>query len=142
MQNPDAVQRFFENVPLCQAMNMHVVTHEDDLPAVILPYDHELIGDTVTSVVHGGAVSVLLDTLCGAEVITHPLNSISTATINLRIDYLRSARPASDIYARAEVYHTTRHVAFVKGVAWDTNIDAPIAIATGAFTFSKKAPKS
>ncbi len=92
----------------------------------------------MSKVIHGGAVSTLLDTACGAAGFTHPENTKPTATVDLRIDYMRPAKPGLDVIASAEVYQTTRHIAFIRGLAWDETQDNPIAMATGTFTFAKK----
>jgi uncharacterized protein (TIGR00369 family) len=122
-------------------MKMQVTDVDTDIGAatITMPYDPEMIGDPETGVIHGGPVSVLLDSVSGLAVTIHPENTAMTATIDLRIDYMRPAPAGENLTASAQVYHTTRTVAFIRATAWANDETKPIAQATGAFVFAKKA---
>lgn len=127
-------EQFIQAVPHCNALNMTLTSIEDGVAEMELPYDLRIVGDPETGVVHGGAVSALLDTCCGAAAMSHPKSPSGTATIDLRIDYMRAAKPGQTVRTRAECYHITRSVAFVRATAYDDDAEHPVATAAGAFT--------
>ena len=125
---------FIAALPHAVALGMVPEAMDAGRATVSMPYDSRFIGDPETGVIHGGAVSALMDTCCGAAAMSHPASPGGTATIDLRIDYMRAAVPGQRIRARAEVYHVTRSVAFVRARAMDDRDDPPVATATGTFT--------
>ncbi|WP_425091161.1 PaaI family thioesterase [Tropicimonas sp. S265A] len=126
--------QFIAFLPHAKALNMRIEEVGEGVAVISMPYDQKLVGDTRTEVIHGGAVSALMDTCGGAAVMSHPDAPGGTATIDLRIDYMRAATPHHRITARAECHHITRNVAFVRAVAMDEDTERPVAMATGAFT--------
>ncbi|WP_299375796.1 PaaI family thioesterase [uncultured Tateyamaria sp.] len=127
-------RQFIEALPHSRDLGMTVEDIAPGVAVISMPFDDRLVGDPDTGVISGGAVSALMDTCCGAAVIAHPDNGGATATLDLRIDYMRGATPGQAITTRAECYHVTRSVAFVRATAWDDDRDNPVASATGAFT--------
>ena len=132
----DIARKFIEALPHCRALSMVLDDVGDGEAVMSMPYAKNLIGDPATGVIHGGAVSALMDTCGGTAVMAHPAGPSSTATLDLRIDYMRAATPGKSVTAKAVCYHITRSVAFVRAVAHDGNADDPVATATGAFTVS------
>jgi uncharacterized protein (TIGR00369 family) len=130
-------QQFIAALPHCAALNMSLVDVSDGEVILSMPYDPKLVGDPATGVIHGGAISTLMDTCGGAAVMAHPSTPLTTATLDLRIDYMRPANPNETITAVATCYHMTRSVAFVRAVATDHDADNPVASATGAFTVQR-----
>jgi len=127
-------RQFIEVIPHSRALSMVLDELGEGVAAISMPYDLRLVGDPQTGVIHGGAVSALMDTCCGAAVMSHPGSPAGTATLDLRIDYMRAATPGQRIRARAECHHITRSVAFVRASAHDDDDALPVATATGTFT--------
>jgi len=131
------VRQFIEALPHSQALGMELEMLKDGVAVVSMPYDTRFIGDPATGVIHGGAVSALMDTASGAAVMCHPSQPASTATIDLRIDYMRPATPGQSIVAKAECHHVTQTVAFVRVTAYDDDQSRPVAMAAGAFAIQR-----
>ena len=130
-------RQFIEAIPHAQEIGMRLTAIDDGKAVIEMDCDARLVGDPETGVIHGGAVSTLMDTCAGAAVMSHPAEPIATATLDLRIDYMRPATPGDKITATAECYHVTRSVAFVRATAVDANPTRPVATATGAFTIQR-----
>lgn len=135
-------QQFISALPHARALGMEIVDITDGQAVVRMPYAAHLIGDVATGVVHGGAVSALIDTTCGAAVMCHPDGPTSVATLDLRIDYMRAATAGQAIVAKAECYHMANAVSFVRATAFDDDMDNPVATAAGTFTVSGLAGKT
>jgi uncharacterized protein (TIGR00369 family) len=127
-------REFINEIPHAKALGMNIVNISNGVAAIEMPYDTNLIGDPRTGVIAGGAVSALMDTCCGAAVMSHPSVLGSTATIDLRIDYMRAAVPGQTVVTTATCYHITRSVAFVRATTVDDDTENPVATATGTFT--------
>ncbi|MBC7133782.1 MAG: PaaI family thioesterase [Roseovarius sp.] len=127
-------QQFMGMLPHARALGMRLTLQGGGKARIEMDYDARFVGDPETGVIHGGAISALMDTCCGAAAMSHPAATGRTATIDLRIDYMRPATPGQTIRAEAECYHITRSVAFVRARAMDDDADLPVATATGAFT--------
>ncbi|HBS50740.1 MAG TPA: thioesterase [Rhodobacteraceae bacterium] len=127
-------RQFIEAIPHAKALGMTLDEIGEGEAVISLPYAPHIVGDPESGVIHGGAVSAVMDTCCGAAVMSHPSAPGGTATIDLRIDYMRAATPGQKIVTRATCYHITRSVAFVRATACDEDTDRPVATAAGSFT--------
>jgi uncharacterized protein (TIGR00369 family) len=128
--------------PQARALGIEVTRIENGRCWGRTPYRAELVGDPDTGVIAGGVVTTFLDQLCGVAAVAAQATPTSVATIDLRIDYMRPAEPGRDVLAEAHCYKLTRHVAFVRAVAYETNPDDPIAHAVAAFMVDSSAGRS
>lgn len=130
----DLINRWFaELVPHNRALGMRAVAIEERGIVSELPYDPRLVGDPATGVLHGGAITALVDATCGMSVVVALAQPQRIATLDLRIDHLRPAAPGRAVLCRADCYRVTRRVAFVHARAHHGDDNQPIAAAAGTF---------
>lgn len=125
--------QFVEGTPHGRALGFRFVAIDIGGATIALPYNAKLIGDADTRVIAGGAVTALLDQVGGLAAISSFETLSACATLDLRIDYMRAAKPGQDIVAQARCYKATRSVAFVRAIAHDGDSDDPVASAQAVF---------
>ncbi|HVW25259.1 MAG TPA: PaaI family thioesterase [Polyangiaceae bacterium] len=124
-------------VPHNRALGMKFVALDGARVIIALPYDAKLVGNPMTRVLHGGAITALMDATCGLSVYVKLKEPIPVATLDLRIDYLRPATPDEPVHARAECFKLTRNVAFVRCEAFHPASEGDlVAVANGTFIVS------
>ena len=124
--------------PHAKILGIKFISVDRGRATLSLPYNVKLIGDPNTRVIHGGAVTTLLDQASGLAAMAGFDKFSAVATLNLSIDYMRPAKPGETIMGQAHCYKATRHVAFVRGVAHDGDPDDPIAISQATFMATGK----
>ncbi|MCC6214898.1 MAG: PaaI family thioesterase [Polyangiaceae bacterium] len=136
-------QAFAQAVPHNAALGIRFADFDGAGVLIDLPYAAHLVGNPDTGVLHGGAVTALLDASCGAAVFARIAAPLPIATLDLRIDYLRPGEPKRDVRCRAECYKVTENVAFVRAVAFHPHAPEDlIASAAGTFILFRKGGKS
>jgi uncharacterized protein (TIGR00369 family) len=126
-------RHFHQVVPHNRALGLETIELTDGEARMRLPYSAELVGNPDTGVLHGGAITSLMDACCGAAVFMKLSMPVPIATLDLRIDYLRPADPGREVLAHATCFRLTRNVAFVRGIAYHDDEADPVAAAAGAF---------
>ena len=63
------------------------------------------------TIIHGGAIATLADESLASVAFTAAAEGETTATVDLKVDFLRPARPGR-LLARATLRHRTRRLAF------------------------------
>lgn len=126
-------------VPQNKALGISVVDYGTEDIWMKLPYHADLVGNPMTGVLHGGAITTLMDAACGMSIFIAAGKPVRVATLDLRIDYMKPAPPGHDVIVHAHCYKITRHVCFVRGTAYTTVPADPVA--TVAATFARKRRK-
>lgn len=129
--------RMAQSTPQAAALGFRLVSVEPGVATMAVDYKPELIGDPETGVVAGGVVTTLLDHVCGLAVTSRLLSEgllTRVATLDLRIDYMRSAEPGKAILGRARCYKLGHAIAFVRAAAFDADEEDPVATAQAAFS--------
>jgi uncharacterized protein (TIGR00369 family) len=129
---------FNELIPHNKALGLSVLELVRGEAKFKLPYDPKLVGNPDTGVLHGGAITALLDAASGASVFAALTEWVPIATLDLRIDYLRAGEVGRDVIAHATCYKTTRNVAFTRAIAYHDDPNDPIASSVGTFMLSTK----
>lgn len=126
--------RFVNELAHCMDIGLSV-QHVDSSGRLVLelPYNEELIANTDSGVMHGGAITTLMDTASGTSVICSLEDFEICPTLDLRIDYLKTAQPHKPIYGFAECYRISRNVVFTRGYAFQESIEDPVAYCVGTF---------
>ncbi len=122
--------------PFVNGLDGEVVEVRAGWAKMRLPYSDKIVGNPDTGVAHGGVITGFLDQCCGMAVGSALREPASFATLDLRIDYMKPARPGADLLFEGECVKVTHEIAFARARAYQDSIDDPVAIATGTFMFT------
>lgn len=122
-------------IPHSNALGLELRSFSYDRCELSIPYSEQLVGDPETGVIHGGAITALLDNVAGmvARPVDMPRDVAAIATLDMRIDYMSAATPGEEIIAHAHCFKRTQNVAFVRAEAYQQDIKDPIATCTATF---------
>jgi uncharacterized protein (TIGR00369 family) len=137
----DMVGQMIDATPQAAALGLRMVSVEVARGSIEAPWREDLVGDPDTGVIAGGVVTTLLDHTCGLAMATAAgTEPFSTATLDLRIDYMRPAAPRTGVICEAHCYKLTHSVGFVRAEAWDVDRSDLIATAQAAFILNRPNP--
>lgn len=117
----------------CQQLGMTIEQADQNGLVIKLPYSELIVGNPVSGLVHGGAITTLMDTCCGISTVCYLDDFEICPTLDLRIDYMHPAEPHHPIYGFAECYRVTSSIIFTRGVAYQHSRDEPLAHVVGTF---------
>ena len=98
-----------------------------------MPYSPQIVGNPQTGVIHGGALTTLMDSACGMSTLCVLAEFEVCPTLDLRIDYMHPAEPNKAVYGFAECYRVTSDILFTRGVAYQDDPQQPLAHVVGTF---------
>ena len=133
----EIAERMVEVTPQAKALGLQFISVAHARGVLAAPWREDLVGDPETGVIASGVVTTLLDHTCGlAMAAAAGTEPFSTATLDLRIDYMRAAKIGNTVIARATCYRMTRNVAFLRCEAHDGDPADLVAHANGTFMFT------
>jgi uncharacterized protein (TIGR00369 family) len=136
-----AAKRFVEqDVPLNLELGAKLLDATHNSVRIRVPFHERYLGNPDKGIVHGGLITIMLDTVCGLSVFVKTRTLEPIATLDLRIDYLRASVPERDFVAHAECFSVTRNIAFCRGTVYQDGGE-PIAHAVGSFMRGTAGPK-
>jgi uncharacterized protein (TIGR00369 family) len=134
------VDRRMETIPYSRMSGMIVTAVEKGRNSLLLPARPMWCGDIARNRVHTGAICALADTACGFAAGTSASELGAFATLDLRMDYLRSADAGQDLVCEAHCHRLSRSVAFVRGEVRQPGGDDVIALVNATFMHTARGP--
>ncbi len=133
----DLATRFVGQLAQCRQLKLEVLEASKNHVLIELPYSAEIIGYPETGVIHGGVITTLMDTASGSAVVCNIFDKYKSLeispTLDLRVDYMKPAKPNQSVFGFAQCYRLSSSVAFTRAIAYQDSIDEPIAHAVGSF---------
>lgn len=123
--------------PHAVALGLKLVSLTPGHAVMRAPYSPDLVGEPESGILHGGVITALLDHVCGLAAFSGFGGQSTPATLDLRLDYMRPARPGLDVTAEAVCLKSQGLVVFVRATAHDGDIDDPVATAQAAFMVTR-----
>ena len=131
---PEERQTYFVDiVPHSASIGIRYVSHDTARTTMCLPYREDLVGDPETGVIYGGAITTLIDATSGQALLCALDELRRIATLDLRIDYQRAAKPHETVVCEAHCYRLTKKIAFTRAIAHDGDPEDPVATSAGTF---------
>lgn len=107
-------ERFISVLRHCQKLGLEVLSADKTSLQMKLPYSEEIIGNPLAGIIHGGALTTLMDTACGTACFVAIEGMELCPTLDLRVDYMKASEPEQDLVAHASVTRITNNVIFTE----------------------------
>ncbi len=138
-----AIERVIGAIPHARELGIEVCEVAPPWVRLRLPWREVLLGDPPRGLIHGGVLSMLLDTLCGASVLCGLPEPEVCPTLDLRVDHYRPALAGLALYGEARVVRVTESMVFTEGTLWqEAEHEAGRTVARGVGNFVRLGPRS
>jgi uncharacterized protein (TIGR00369 family) len=127
-----------EMIPVHKFLGVTLLESRPGYGKIRIGYRPELVGDPRSNRMHGGIISLMLDSAGGAAgitTLTSPDDKIST--IDMRVDYLEPAKPDA-IIADGEIVRSGNSIIVTRMRAWHELDEELIAEARGVYSVKRK----
>lgn len=129
---------FNEMIPFNKHIGMELLELESGFAKAIVRFKPELVGDPRILALHGGVIAAAMDAVGGIAGITS-LTSLEDkiVTIDMRIDYLRSARN-TDLHIEARIVRSGNRIITVNMQALTREEHTLVAEGRGVYHVTRK----
>lgn len=124
---------FVDCIPHQSALGFQVTECLEGHLSVDMPFADYLVGKGEFHTLNEGGITSLVDAVAGSVILTQREELRRTATLDLRIDFLRSPRPGEGVSCKASSLRITQNIGVAHAQVHDSDEDSPIAVATGTF---------
>ncbi len=139
MQGINMQEVIEEGIPFDKFLGLKVEHIEHGFAKLRLPFREEFIGDPRRPALHGGVISMLIDTCGGSAVWASGNVEDRVATIDMRVDYLRPAGP-EDLIAEARVRLLGSRVGNAQVIVYSAS-DPELIVAEGRAVYNVRKVK-
>lgn len=129
---------FGTNHALFNMFNINVGAVSNGHAEMSMPFSEQLADRK--GALHRGALVTLLDTTCGLSIFSSLRSLEPIATIDLRVDFLRSIPAAMGLKAVVDCIGRTDTVSFITGRAFAEESGELLATAAGSFAIGTMGP--
>ena len=130
------VDRMANSTPQAIALGFEAISMAEGRAMMRAPWREDLVEVVGSRALASGVITTLMDHCSGMAVAAVEEDRFPTATLDLRIDFLRPAAPGAGVMVEAHCYKSTDTLAFVRATAWDASPEDPIATVQAAFVLN------
>ncbi|HUM52997.1 MAG TPA: hotdog fold thioesterase [Chitinophagales bacterium] len=129
---------FNELIPFNKYIGLELQELENGFAKASIKFKPELVGDGRIQAIHGGVISASMDAVGGIAGIT-TLNSIEDkiVTVDMRVDYIRSARN-SDLIIEARIVRSGNKIITTNMQVFTVNDNTLVAEGRAVYHVSRK----